>query len=539
MDVAACSVRLRRPFIKRLALVAVPALLSASLAVAATPSSVRAGGSLDAVTIQVLGGPLGDITSSPLTLSPAFARTTTDYVVHCHSGVNTIYVTLTAASAGKIAVGNKRGRGVTIEENLIENQALIIGGPAGRGSNEASAGGKAAQGDSEQLWGHAQYWIRCLPHDFPQLSVTGPHTAPLGWYLTGNVFGSTSSSPYEMVLDNNGTPVWYQKSIGPNALNVTWLSRTSIAWATNAGPGFGADPTSAFEVYDLNKQTTRQLRAPVVPTDPHELVPVANGHLMMLSSPLRPNVDLTALGLGPSGTIVDCVAQEVNRNGHLVWQWRASDHIGVGESTHPVLAQVNGQVVYDVYHCNSIDTDQDTGNVLISSRHTDAVYLVNKSSGVVIWKLGGTSSSRDHAQILKIQDDPAGAFHAQHDARFQSDRGISLYDDQSWNTSSPARGVEYRVNTAEGTATLIWSYKSPDGRSASATGSFRRLNGGNDNVIAWGFKPNTLFTEVDARGTVLLDVTFPNGELAYRAVKVEYGALDGNLLRASAGLPAQ
>jgi hypothetical protein len=340
-----------------------------------------------------------------------------------------------------------------------------------------------------------------------------------------------------MVLDNNGTPVWYRKSTSAGAFNVTLLSDGSIAWATNGGNGVGTDPNAAFEDFNLETGATRWLKSPVPPMDFHELEEMPNGDLMMLSSPLKSNVDLTALGFSASATIIDCVVQEVRPNGQLVWEWRASDHISAGESTHPMSTKVNGQSVYDIFHCNSIDTDPDSGDVLLSSRHTDAVYLMDKTSGMIIWKMGGTSPNHDNSEILTLTDDPDGAFHAQHDARFEPNGDISLYDDQTWDVGLAARGVEYHIDTNAGTATLVWSYASPDGVDAVATGSFRRLDGGDDNVIGWGYKANTLFTEVDAAGHVMLNVTYPAGEFAYRVQKVAAAAIDHSLLRATAGLP--
>lgn len=256
----------------------------------------------------------------------------------------------------------------------------------------------------------------------------------------------------------------------------------------------------------------------------------------MLSDPLKPNVDLTSVGGASSGTIFDCVLQEVSPDGKLLWEWRASDHILIGESLHPVRANLQGQIVYDVFHCNSIDTDISTRHVLLSVRLTDAVYLIDKQSAKVLWKLGGNSMAADNAQILTINGDPEGEFHAQHDARFQPGEDVSLFDDQSWNAALPARGVEYHINAADGTATLLWSYTSPDGRNSGATGSFRRLYGGSDNVVGWGIHPNVLFTEVDRSGNITMNVFFTNGELAYRAIKVAPTALDHALLRATAGL---
>jgi hypothetical protein len=483
-------------------------------------TQVNAAGSSDDVTLLVAGSPLSSITSTPLRLSPVFAGTITDYVWRCQSGINKLQLTLSAISGGTITVDGSTGPTVTVQVSLVENQATIINAPDPTDPSEPPV----------------QYWIRCLPHDFPQLNATKPGTPPLGWYLTGNVSSVAGSGTYAMVLDDNGTPVWYRRSASPGVFDVTLLADGTIAWASGGG-GIGTDPNAAFEDFNLESAATMWLKAPVPPMDFHELDETPNGDLMMLSSPLKPNVDLTALGFSSSATIIDCVLQEVTPTGRLVWEWRAGDHISPNESTHPQLTKVNGQSAYDLYHCNSIDTDVTSGNVLISSRHTDGVYLIDKASGAIVWKMGGTSLNHDNAEILTIADDPDGAFHAQHDARFEPNDDISLYDDQTWDTSLAARGVEYHIDTDAATATLVWSFASPDGLDAKATGSFRRLSSGNDNVIGWGFKADTLFTEVDGTGNVTLNVTFPAGEFAYRVQKVAPTAIDHGLLRATAGLP--
>lgn len=287
-----------------------------------------------------------------------------------------------------------------------------------------------------------------------------------------------------------------------------------------------------FEDYNLGTRTTRFISAPVPPTDAHELHQLANGDFLLLSNPVTSNVDLSALGLTSSGAIVDCVIQEIRPNGALVWQWRASDHISVAESTHPNAFGA----AYDLFHCNSIDEDAESENLLLSARHADSVYDISRLTGAIVWKLGGTTFNHDNARILTITDDPEGAFHAQHDARFQPNGDVSVYDNQSWNASLAARGVEYHIDTAAATARLVWSYQSADGKNSNATGTFRRLDGGTDNVVGWGFKRNALLTEVDASGKVLLNVTFPNGDLAYRVIKVPPAYLDHNLLRQTAGL---
>jgi hypothetical protein len=259
---------------------------------------------------------------------------------------------------------------------------------------------------------------------------------------------------------------------------------------------------------------------------------------MMMSSPLKSNVDLSSLGFSSSATIVDCVLQEIDSKGQLAWQWRASDHISVAESLHPFALRMKQELVYEPFHCNSIDTDRDSGNVLLSARHTDAVYLIDRATGRIAWRMGGgTRPNRDGAQLLTVVDDPEGTFHGQHDARFEPGGYVSLYDNQSWNSSLAARGVVYHIDTANGTATMVWSYQAPDGHNSAATGNFERMNRGTDNVIAWGVKKEALFTEVDGTGRVILEVTLPNSEYAYRVVKVPLPLLDRLLLRGAVGQP--
>ena len=223
-----------RAIVKRLAAYAVLALLPAGFALMATTSEARAGGSVDALNVEVADGPLGDVESSPLSLSPSFAQTITDYVWRCQSGTNNIKLTLTAISGGTITIDGSTGTTLDIQESLIENQAVIISAPDPGNPN-----------------GHPiQYWIRCLPHDFPQLSVTKPGTPPPGWYLTGDNRAGGGGGTYAMVLDNNGTPVWYRKPARPGVFDVTQLADGTIAWASGSG-GFGTDPNAAFEDFNL------------------------------------------------------------------------------------------------------------------------------------------------------------------------------------------------------------------------------------------------------------------------------------------------
>ena len=299
-----------------------------------------------------------------------------------------------------------------------------------------------------------------------------------------------------------------------------------------------------YDVYHLDtKQRTHISTAnPVVnPTDLHELQKLPNGNHLLLSYRLTRGVDLTGLPANPPGhpnsTIADCVIQEVDPQGALVWKWRGSDHIDpVHENTLPGVAMVNGEQVYDVYHCNSVEASS-TGDLMVSARHLNAVFGIQRSTGKIVWKLGGKPVSKDGAQILAIQNDPhPGGPVEQHDARFRPNGNITLFDDRS--TGGAARGVEYSLNLLFGTATLVAQFPSPLGQSSLATGTFRR-NGDGHSVVGWGITGAmgnaALFTEFDAVGNDVLDVSFGNGVQAYRVVKTPLAKFDAQQLRQTAG----
>jgi Arylsulfotransferase (ASST) len=462
------------------------------------------------VSVVVGGSPIAAVSTAPMSLTPAFSTQTHDYVLRCAAGVNDVSFTVSAASGQMVEIGTHWGPSLSISVPLVEGQAAVLQDSTG------------------------QYWIRCLPHDFPALTVSRPGNPTPGWYLTGNNIPAGDGS-YAMILDTNGTPVWY----GPapsGALDVQALSSTTVGWIPLLGPGFGTSPTGGYLLNALDGSSTQQVSVAGDPTDIHEFLQLPDGDRMMLSYALKSGVDLTSIGDGTDQTIADCVVQEQDGSGNVVWQWTGSDHIGVGESEHPTPVDVDGTTVWDIYHCNSID-DDGNGHVLLSVRHADAVLLIDRASGDTQWKLGGTSSNMDGATILSITGDPETTFSGQHDARFLPNGDISLYDDQTW-LSSPARGVEYSIDTGAGTAHMSWEFTAPGGFRSPAMGSFRRYADG-DSVVGWGAVAGDAFTDVDAGGAVQLDVSYPNGDEDYRAIKVPLSTFDVDTLRRTAGMNLQ
>ncbi len=506
--------------------------------------------SLVALTVS---GPSAADAAPALALIPSFSPGVHDYYVRCAAGENALTVSMTASEGStsllEQPVSSPSQPQQTLAVSLDENQAVVAAA-----TNETAT---------------VEYWVRCLPHDFPELQWT-PHasagTPPAGYYLVGTAL-PTSSGCYAMVLDGNGVPVWYFKAQpvhGYCVFDVDTLGSGAISFDAIA------DSPAQFELHQLDPLTTTSLAPTGLNVDLHELRMLPNGDALVISSPEQPGVNLTGMQVplpdggvespvGPQ-TILACNLVEFRPDGSVAWSWSATDHFdAVADSVAPTLtaAGPTGNLVVDPFHCNSIDVDPGTGNLLVSAREMSSIFMIEKPSGRVLWKMGGATASKDGATYVAVAD----PFALEHDARLQPDwsstcyggRGhVSLYDDES-NSTRPARAVVYDVvvgdgdagtgecgdagapdGGATGTATVAWQYQ---GTTPSlAMGSFRITPDGS-RVIGWGLIPGAGFTEVDGSGHDLLDFGFADGNTTYRAIKVPPGALDLATLRRTAGLP--
>ena len=229
--------------------------------------------------------------------------------------------------------------------------------------------------------------------------------------------------------------------------------------------------------------------------------------------------------------MADVEIQEIDPSGKLVWSWLASDHIDpVQESLEPMSETVAGTSLVDVFHVNAIDVDG-LGNLLVSARHANALFYVDRSSGNVVWKLGGTAYNKDGASHIEVVGDPQTTFNMQHDGRFLPNGDVSLFDDHG-ATAGVARGVEYAIDYDDGTATPVFQFSGV--AQSEYEGSFRRYSDG-ESVIGWGYVATDprVVTEVNASGQDVLDIAFSGGESSYRAVKVPLTQVDIALLRAA------
>jgi hypothetical protein len=496
---------------------------------------------------------LTELTVSPnLTLVPAFSPSIHDYYVVCVGRTNSLTVSMSASSGAKSQLLQPTQSASLPQQDLslevTENEAIVAVATQGKLTTE--------------------YWVRCLPHDFQSMEMVkhpGVGSATPGYYLMGDEQAPPTGAPaFAMVVDSNGVPVWYyaQPRKGLFEPSTGVFNVDSVVPGTLSFIGWPSVLfSSPFEIHRLSPLETTYVSATGLALDPHELRLLSNGDFLMFTDQVETGIDLTGyraagahgLPFVPDGSLLPCDILEVDPKGNVVWRWVSTDHFdAVEDSTNPEVAgDADGNTVADPFHCNSIEIDpanginSPKGNLLISSRDMDSIFYIERSSGKVLWKMGGATYTKDNAQYIPVAD----PFYRQHDARFQpgwsancgGQGQISLFDDET-ATFSPARAVVYDVNVGAGSATecgeaqatVAWQW--PGSVSSDFMGSFRILEDGS-RVIGWGFggQRNLVFTEVNAAGDDLLDFYFPDNSSSFRSIKVPLSALDLEDMRQTAG----
>lgn len=350
----------------------------------------------------------------------------------------------------------------------------------------------------------------------PLLAVetASPAAAP-GRVLVAPFLAASTNRGTAMIVDGAGQPVWIYQSVHlvMNFRVQTYRGKPVLTWWEGVVSGglFAGMCVIADESY----RVVKRLSGPVgMQPEVHEFL-ITPQDTALISFNNEISADLTEYG-GPSdGTIVEGVVREVDiASGATLFEWHSLDHVGLGESLVPAGA------TWDYFHLNSIDVDQD-GNLLVSARHPCAVYEVDRPSGEIVWRLGGTKS--DFAL------GPGAAFWYQHDARSHPDGTLSLFDDGASSAQtapeSVSRALVLRLDTTAMRADVVAAFPNPHGSLTFAMGNAQALPDGGW-FVGWGTIPG--LTEFGPDGSVRFDALFPGGQWSYRAYRSRWVGKPGD-----------
>ena len=452
---------------------------------------------------------------------PTFDAAATDYAIECGAGNGVANVSIdlellpftnasiSVAGQAPVAVGSG-----TFARQLRTDELLVV--------------------STTRQGVRRDYHLRCVPTDFPRLSVDRPGNPTDGWYLTTFGLGG-QSGPFAVILDEYGAPVWYKRGPG-GGIDLKRLPDGTLALTPSYG-AYGIFEGQGYWVTPLQgaPTTLRQTTTPTVselPTDHHEYLEF-DGARMMLSYPI---VDGPAPLFGGTNRFADGVIQEVsNIDGAEAWRWDMSVHFDPALAPFPInfgpgypQAIAGFPDAWDVFHINSVDRQPD-GDYVVSARHFESIFRVDRSTGDVLWTLGGPPP-RDGQEPLEIVDDPLGGPKRTHDARLVGSV-LTMFDNRA-GTGQPSRAVAYSIDEVARTATFLWEIR--NARTAPTLGSVRQAADGSV-LVCWGDGIQPVIEEFGADGARLMSITQVGGGASYRAVKYSPEAFDVNVLRATAG----
>jgi hypothetical protein len=432
------------------------------------------------------------VTTAPA-LFPAFDPGISDYVVRADSAA-TAQVTVTVPAGMRVSVDGQpeKSESFSTSVSLSEGKQFTISTASGEGDATT-------------------YHVRCLPSDFPLWTAERPGVPQAEWYLLAPSLSLSSPKiqNYAILFDNHGVPVWWFRS-GWTPYDVNYLSDGNVSWTT----------TMPFEEHRWDGSLANVISAAEGTNDNHELRLLPNGNDLLIGQRLRGPEDLSAYGLSPVATILDNVVEEIAPDGSLVWSWDAMDHIPLSETDPARWASALSSDPVDPYHMNSVEWDGD--GYVVSLRHLDSIFKIDKATGGIVWKLGGAP----HSESLAFANDPYNNFGGQHDARILPDGTLTVHDNGT-GRNRPPRAARYRIDPLARTATLVEQVTDPDAPTSFCCGDARKLPEG-DWVMSWGGNPSV--TEMTPAGDRIFRLTF-DGYFAYRANPLPFGVLDRALLR--------
>ena len=334
--------------------------------------------------------------------------------------------------------------------------------------------------------------------DFQVLVNDNPYSASIF------IHSMSSDNRYMAVIDSTLNTSWYINS-GPlgmdfkvNQNRLSYFHKPNQFWII----------MNEFMIETDTLECTGEYLA-----DYHDVQILANGcYLLQTYDSISVDMSTIIEGGDTSASVQFLIIQEFDSDHNLIFEWNAWDHLNIADYTNLDLTQ--NKIVW--MHGNSIEIDIDE-NILISNRRSSEIIKIDRSSGMVIWRMGGPQNE------FVFIDDSFFGFNKQHDVRRIDNENITLFDNGNFHNPPTSRAVEYEINENDKIATLVWDYSQPDGYVGLAMGSVQRLPNQNT-LINWGSIPDygAIITEVDYNKNIVLEIHYPSEYHSYKVRKSQW-----------------
>lgn len=318
-----------------------------------------------------------------------------------------------------------------------------------------------------------------------------PHSSPANSWVV--ILDSVCNVIYEEILPGQGPNFTLQPSGYPS-----YMDRMNNWWVVVDS---AMVPTETVQVQSEAF------------TDDHEFLILENGNFIVCGNDPQ-EVDMSEVVEGgyPEATVTGYIIQEMDENQLLLFEWRSWDHFEITDYDSDLTLEV-----IDYVHGNAVDIDYDE-HLLLSSRSLNEITKINRYSGEIIWRFGGTQNQ------FQIMDQGFGGFSKQHDIRALDNGNYMLFDNGNDHDPSISRAVEYDIDEENMQVNRVWQFIHPEEIFAPSQANAQRLDNGNT-VIGYG-SFNQLgggrVTEVNADGQIVFEFKMEPGNTSYRVRKFDF-----------------
>lgn len=437
---------------------------------------------------------------------PAFNSEINDYYVTSLNTLNNIQITIPDFKTNQVIyINNQRVVNKTTSIHLNPYQDIII--ENGMGENKKT------------------YTIHYLPNDLPKINLISKNN-PSDGYTFINLFELSAFGLkdfcYIAIIDNDGFPVFY-KRLPYNGV-IDFKCHQNLLGEKRFS--YGIRETGKIIILNDQFETIDELEAintsnyTNLINDDHDFIYINDNHYLVCAQYTRENVDMTSYGGSNNVDLVECVIQEIQDN-EVIFEWDTANFPELLSATDPIYySQYATQEKVDYFHFNSLAIDPNDNNLIISARHTNQVYKIDRNTGNIIWRFGGNSNN--------FNLNGAESISHQHCASILNNGNLLLFDNGVTKLPQQTRIAEFHINENDLTSSLEFEYKDL-GRYFDIMGSVQKLYNGNY-FIGWGghitSQTNAIksdITEINANGDIVLDISFSNDggyfTYSYRALK--------------------
>jgi hypothetical protein len=255
------------------------------------------------------------------------------------------------------------------------------------------------------------------------------------------------------------------------------------------------------------------------PTDFHEFKILTNGHVMMMAYHTIPYDMSTVIDRGiTDASLVINIIQEQDRDKNVVFEWRNIDYIPITDSD---IDLKGSRLNYSTL--NGFDIDED-GNILASFRNHSEIMKISRTTGEIMWRMG---SPRGEFSFEGEHEENAPYYFArQHHIRRRPNGNITIFDNGAFHQPPYSRAVEYELDEVNKVARMVSDWRYPAGNIFCVTAGNAELLPNGGWFIGYGV-PHKQFVsrnavEVHPDGSIALELSLPEGVLAYRINKLPW-----------------